>query len=332
MSSIASVLAHPALACAVLLTLSNLFMTFAWYGHLKHLQASPWWVAALASWGVALFEYLLQVPANRIGYTTLSLGQLKILQEVITPLVLCRSRRSTWPAAQTGLPVGGALPAGRRLLHLPRLTASDAAVPNDRYRRTPVCAPVSGIRSGLPAVVSLPLGQRGHFARVDPRARADAGLARSADERVLRRLAAVQIPAGMLLDRYGPRRVEPVLLAVAATGALLFAIAEDVPGLVIARALIGAGCAACLMAPLKWIVTEYPVARQPSLSGWVMVAGGVGALIATTPLEVALRYVPWRTIFVALAVTAYAVAAWIWMNIPTASTPTRRASRNSGPA
>lgn len=87
MSSIASVVAHPALACAVLLTLSNLFMTFAWYGHLKHLQASPWWVAAMVSWGIALFEYLLQVPANRIGYTTLSLGQLKILQEVITLLV-----------------------------------------------------------------------------------------------------------------------------------------------------------------------------------------------------------------------------------------------------
>jgi hypothetical protein len=87
MSSIASVVAHPALACAVLLTLSNLFMTFAWYGHLKHLQASPWWVAAMVSWGIALFEYLLQVPANRIGYTTLSLGHLKILQEVITLLV-----------------------------------------------------------------------------------------------------------------------------------------------------------------------------------------------------------------------------------------------------
>ncbi len=80
----APVTAYPVLACAVLLTVSNLFMTFAWYGHLKHLQASPWWTAALVSWGIALFEYLLQVPANRIGYTTLSLAQLKILQEVIT--------------------------------------------------------------------------------------------------------------------------------------------------------------------------------------------------------------------------------------------------------
>lgn len=67
-----------------LLVLSNLFMTIAWYAHLKHLNDRPWWIAALASWGVALFEYLLQVPANRIGYTALTLPQLKILQEVIT--------------------------------------------------------------------------------------------------------------------------------------------------------------------------------------------------------------------------------------------------------
>ena len=68
----------------LLLGLSNVFMTFAWYAHLKNLSDKPWYVAALLSWGIALFEYLLQVPANRIGYTSLSLGQLKILQEVIT--------------------------------------------------------------------------------------------------------------------------------------------------------------------------------------------------------------------------------------------------------
>lgn len=67
-----------------LLVLSNVFMTFAWYGHLKNLSSKPWWIAAFVSWGIALFEYLLQVPANRIGHTTFSLGQLKILQEVIT--------------------------------------------------------------------------------------------------------------------------------------------------------------------------------------------------------------------------------------------------------
>ena len=67
-----------------LLVCSNCFMTFAWYGHLKNMASKPWWLAAIVSWGIALFEYLLQVPANRIGYTTLTLAQLKIMQEVIT--------------------------------------------------------------------------------------------------------------------------------------------------------------------------------------------------------------------------------------------------------
>ncbi len=74
----------PAVTTVVLLTFSNIFMTFAWYGHLKNLKSSPWIVAALISWGIALFEYLLQVPANRIGSSTMNLSQLKITQEVIT--------------------------------------------------------------------------------------------------------------------------------------------------------------------------------------------------------------------------------------------------------
>ena len=77
-------ISQPLLVTALMLMVSNLFMTFAWYGHLKNMATSPWYVAALVSWGIALFEYLLQVPANRIGYTALNLGQLKILQEVIT--------------------------------------------------------------------------------------------------------------------------------------------------------------------------------------------------------------------------------------------------------
>src|SRR3954464_943571 len=72
------------LRTAILLVLSNVFMTFAWYAHLKNLSDKPWYIAAFLSWGIALFEYLLQVPGNRIGYTALSLAQLKILQEVIT--------------------------------------------------------------------------------------------------------------------------------------------------------------------------------------------------------------------------------------------------------
>ena len=75
------------LQTVLLLIASNVFMTFAWYGHLRSLAASPWYVAALISWGIALFEYLLQVPANRIGHTQFSVGQLKIMQEVITLVV-----------------------------------------------------------------------------------------------------------------------------------------------------------------------------------------------------------------------------------------------------
>lgn len=74
----------PLVRSVALLACSNVFMTFAWYAHLKNLSTRAWYVAALASWGIALFEYLLQVPANRIGYTVLSLPQLKILQEAIT--------------------------------------------------------------------------------------------------------------------------------------------------------------------------------------------------------------------------------------------------------
>ena len=75
---------RPFFLTVTLLTLSNVFMTFAWYAHLKELSHKPWVIAALLSWGIALFEYMLQVPANRIGYTVMSVAQLKILQEVIT--------------------------------------------------------------------------------------------------------------------------------------------------------------------------------------------------------------------------------------------------------
>jgi uncharacterized protein len=78
----------PLVTTVLLLSASNVFMTIAWYGHLKHLNAAPWWIAALLSWGIALFEYLRQVPANRIGCTTMNLPRLKILQEVITLCVL----------------------------------------------------------------------------------------------------------------------------------------------------------------------------------------------------------------------------------------------------
>ena len=133
--------------------------------------------------------------------------------------------------------------------------------------------------------------------------------------------AAIQIPAGMLLDRYGPRRVEPLLLLVAGTGALAFALAEGEAGLLAARAAIGLGVGVCLMAPMKAIATWYSVERQASLGGWMMVAGGVGALAATAPLEFALRFANWRTIFMVLAAVTYAVAVWIWLRVPDTPKP-----------
>ena len=99
----------------VLLTCSNVFMTFAWYAHLRNLSGRPWYIAALVSWGIALFEYLLQVPANRIGYTALSLAQLKILQEVITlavfvPFAVLYMRQPLkWDYVWAGLCIVGAV-------------------------------------------------------------------------------------------------------------------------------------------------------------------------------------------------------------------------------
>jgi predicted MFS family arabinose efflux permease len=133
--------------------------------------------------------------------------------------------------------------------------------------------------------------------------------------------AATQVPAGMLLDRYGPRRVEPVLLLVAAGGALAFAASDGLAGLGFARALIGAGTAVCLMAPLKAISAWYPGNRQASLSGWMMVAGGSGALLATAPLAAALTVVSWRVVFVSLAVATVAAAALLFFTVPDVPKP-----------
>jgi uncharacterized protein len=120
-----------------LLVLSNVFMTFAWYAHLRNLADRKWFIAALVSWGIALFEYLLQVPANRIGYTAFSLAQLKILQEVITlavfvPFAVLYMRQSLrWDYLWAALCIVGAVyfifrsPAtGRPLPGPPAVTAS----------------------------------------------------------------------------------------------------------------------------------------------------------------------------------------------------------------
>jgi MFS family permease len=135
--------------------------------------------------------------------------------------------------------------------------------------------------------------------------------------------AAMQVPVGILLDRFGPRRVEPVLLVVAGTGAALFAFAETLTGLAVARAIIGAGVCACLMAPLKAINAWYPRDRQASYSGWMMVAGGIGALSATVPLELALRVTHWRVVFMGLSAVTFAVALAIWWRVPDIARPER---------
>jgi MFS family permease len=130
-----------------------------------------------------------------------------------------------------------------------------------------------------------------------------------------------QIPAGMLLDRYGPRRVEPALLGLAAVGAIGFGLVHTLPGLVTARALIGVGVCVCLMAPLKAIAVWYPSDRQASLLGWIMAAGGVGALAATAPLEIVLRAASWHTVFVGLGVVTIGVALLIAWRVPDIPAP-----------
>jgi len=133
--------------------------------------------------------------------------------------------------------------------------------------------------------------------------------------------ASIQLPAGVLLDRYGPRRVEPALLALGGLGALFFAYADGTSGLAVARAMIGAGMAVCLMSPLKAIAAWVPREQQASYAGWIMTAGSAGALMAATPTEFALRYMHWRTLFAGLGLTTFAVAAWLWWRVPDTTRP-----------
>ena len=127
---------------------------------------------------------------------------------------------------------------------------------------------------------------------------------------------AAQLPLGILLDRFGPRRVEAALLLIAAAGAAAFAMSDSLHGLAIGRALIGLGVAACLMASFKAFSQWFPPERQASLTGWIMASGGLGALAAAKPLELALTITGWRGIVLALAATTLAVAAVIWWLVP----------------
>jgi MFS family permease len=138
---------------------------------------------------------------------------------------------------------------------------------------------------------------------------ADLGLLTSA---YLLAFGAFQLPLGVLLDRYGPRKVEASLLLIAASGALAFSFSGSLAGLAGGRALIGLGVSACLMASFKAFSLWFPAERQASLNAAVMAAGGLGALTATTPLGWALPVFGWRGIFIAIAILALAVAGLIF--------------------
>lgn len=125
-----------------------------------------------------------------------------------------------------------------------------------------------------------------------------------------------QIPLGIALDRYGPRRINAVLLLVAAFGAVVFALGDNMLELSLARGLIGLGVSACLMAGLKAFSMWYPPERQSSMTGFIMAAGALGALTAATPIEAMLPLIGWRGVFWLLAVVAVIAAAYVWLRIP----------------
>jgi MFS family permease len=138
--------------------------------------------------------------------------------------------------------------------------------------------------------------------------------------------AAAQIPLGMVLDRVGARRVEAALLLVAAAGALGFASGRDLGELAAARALIGLGVSACLMAALHTFSHWFGSERQASLTAWMMAAGGLGAISASSPLNAVLQVTGWRQVFVGLAVLTAMIAAWVYVGVPDTRAPLGRAS------
>ncbi len=128
--------------------------------------------------------------------------------------------------------------------------------------------------------------------------------------------AAFQLPLGLLLDRFGTRKTEGTLLLFAAIGAVVFATAEGLSGLILGRLLIGFGVSACLMAAFKAYVMWFPPERLPLINGLQMVAGGLGALSATAPLQWALHFTTWRGIFWGLAVATLVASAFLWLVHP----------------
>lgn len=128
--------------------------------------------------------------------------------------------------------------------------------------------------------------------------------------------AALQLPLGLALDRFGPRRVAAVLLLAAAVGALVFAWADGLPGLVLGRALIGAGVSSCLMSSFKAFTQWFPPQRLPAVNGMLLAFGGLGAISATAPVEGLLAITDWRVLFLGLAGITAAVAIAIYTIVP----------------
>ena len=128
--------------------------------------------------------------------------------------------------------------------------------------------------------------------------------------------ALVQIPLGVLLDRFGPRRIEAVLLLFAAAGAGIFSAAQGIELLVLARALIGVGVSACLMAAIKAFVQWFPMSRLASVNGWLLACGGLGAFSTSLPAEAALHFTDWRGLFAGIAVLSLLVAGLIFFVVP----------------
>ncbi|WP_301100340.1 MFS transporter [Propionivibrio sp.] len=127
---------------------------------------------------------------------------------------------------------------------------------------------------------------------------------------------AAQVPLGVLLDRFGPRRVEASLLLIAAAGAAVFACGETIGVLAVGRGMIGLGVSACLMASFKSFSQWFPLDEQASLTGWIMTAGTLGALAASAPLDAALHVASWREIFFVLCALTLTVAGWLFLSVP----------------